>query len=188
MPDTNSLHDDLQFVRSAVDRSRHSVSPAVIWYLWAAISLVGFTLIDLRPQLVGLYWLVAAPVGFILSIWLASRTRARLGEINRATSRRWFEHWGALLVAVIVLILAGAIGGLDGRTIGLGAMLLTAVAYYTAGIHLESKLRWIGLVMILAVPALLFLQRWGWTATGVVLTVALLLTGLTSAREARNAG
>lgn len=188
MPDTNSLHEDLQFVRSAVGRSQRSDSPAIIWYLWAAISLVGFTLIDYRPQIVGLYWLVAAPVGFVLSFWLAGRARARLGQVDRATSRRWSEHWAALLVAVLVLILAGAIGRVDGRTVGLAAVLLTAVAYYTAGIHLESKLRWIGLVMVLAVPALLFLDRWGWTATGLVLTVSLLLTGLTSAREARHAG
>lgn len=188
MNEPSSLHEDLRYVRSAVDRSQRSRSPAVIWYLWAAISLVGFALIDLRPQAVGLYWLIAAPIGFVLSIWLARRSHARMGQSDRATARRWFEHWAGFLVVVILLVLAGALGGIDGRTIGLAAVLLTALAYYTAGVHLESKLKWVGLVILLAFPTLLFLGRWAWSATGAVLTISLFLTGLTSTREARNAG
>lgn len=187
MNDTKSLHDDLRYVRSAVERSHQSKSPSVIWYLWAAISLIGFALVDLRPSITGLYWVAAAPLGFILSIWLARRAYREAGLANHTTARRWTEHWAGLLVAFFLLVLGAFTGHLDGRTIGLSAVLLTALAYFTAGVHLESKLKWIGLLIVLAYPALLFLDRWGWTATGIVLTIALLMTGITSSRETTRA-
>jgi hypothetical protein len=188
MNDPTSLHDDLQFVRSAVERSQRAKSPSSIWYLWAAISLVGFALIDFRPQVVGVYWLIAAPVGFALSIWLARRSHVRSGQTDRAVGRRWIEHWAGLLGAVLLLMLAGATGQMDGRAIGGTAVLLTAFAYFTAGVHLEPRLKRIGILIALAYPILLYVVRWGWTGTGVIVAIALVLTAVSVARESRHAG
>ena len=53
---TEQLGKDLSYVRSVVDRAEVSASPPSIYLLWAAISLIGFTLQDFDAELAGQFW------------------------------------------------------------------------------------------------------------------------------------
>lgn len=70
MAATSDARGDLGYVRDVLKRSERTGFPAGIAYLWAAIGLVGFSLIDFAPERVGLYWSIASPAGFLLNAWL----------------------------------------------------------------------------------------------------------------------
>ena len=74
MTNTEELKEDIAYVRAAADRSDTNPIPS-IYLLWAAIGLCGFALVDFTDDYrwIGGYWLVSAPAGFCLSMWLGIR-------------------------------------------------------------------------------------------------------------------
>ena len=79
-----NIANDLAFVRTRVDRSDQSAFPSSILFLWAGIVLVGSVLIDVAPVLGGVFWIVAGPVGGVLSAILGWRW-----SMAGASSTRW---------------------------------------------------------------------------------------------------
>jgi hypothetical protein len=59
MTDEKNLQKDLSYVRTVLDRAEAGENPAVIYFLWAAISFIGFAMIDYVPKLTGFYWMIA---------------------------------------------------------------------------------------------------------------------------------
>lgn len=56
--------------------------------------------------------------------------------------------------------------------------MIVALGYYTAGIYLDRKLLFVGVLMALCYGATLFMRDWPWTFTfaGGVIAVSLLIT------------
>ena len=102
------LEGDLSFVRGALDASTRSKSPSALYFLWAAIVLIGFALVDFQPDLVPEYWTVAAPAGFVASAYLGWRHARRIGQGSASAGRRHLLHWGAVLAVVAIAALLGA--------------------------------------------------------------------------------
>lgn len=170
------LQADLGFVREAIERSRSPFSPPGIWYLWATITLVGFSMADFLPERVGLYWLVAVPVGIVCSMTLGIRHSRSVGQINRRAGRRMAFHWIGISVAMLLASMMVPLGMMSGRTLGSIALLLTSLAYYLAAIHMDRRLLWVALLLALGYIAVLFLAAYAWTLVGVVVAVALVVT------------
>jgi hypothetical protein len=102
------LQGDLRFVRSAIDASTRSPSPSALYFLWAVIVLIGFSLVDFQIDLVPEYWAVAAPAGFVASAYLGWRHARQIGQASASDGRRHLLHWGAVLVVVALAVLLGA--------------------------------------------------------------------------------
>jgi hypothetical protein len=58
---------DLHYVQEVVRSSERRSAPKAIYFLWAVICLVGFTLVDFAPRRVGIFWMIAGPAGFVAS-------------------------------------------------------------------------------------------------------------------------
>lgn len=185
MESSGRMQEDLQYVRDVVRRSEVSATPRAIWYLWAAIGLVGFALVDLAPERVPLYWMVTAPAGFLASAWLGWRHGRALGQQSWREGRAHVLHWAALLVGVFLLVPLAASGALPGATLAQVILLLVGLGYVLAGVHLVRPLLWVGLLMVAGYGALFFVERYAWTAIGVLVALALVLTAEASARHAR---
>jgi hypothetical protein len=55
-------------------------------------------------------------------------------------------------------------------------LLIIALAYFLAGVHLERPLLWISFVMVVGYAALFFIPAYGWTIVGAMTAVALAAT------------
>ena len=175
---TDRAQEDLRYVRRAVARGAEGAFPLPIASLWAAIALVGFALVDFVPELAGLFWLVAGPGGFLASVWLGSRLARREGEQDRAEAWRWAAHWGGLLAAIALSTLAVRAGAATWSGFGATLLLLLAVAYLTAGIHLHRSLLPVAAILAAGYPAVLFLDRYAWSVVGVAVAAAMLAGAL----------
>ena len=104
--------------RSVVDRrERENRGPVGINYIWAAYVIVGYTLLDFRPDFAGIFFMVGGIVGGI-GTWLVGKRSARKeGEYDRVMARRAMLHFGvgvvlAFLGTFVVLFLVLFVTGL----------------------------------------------------------------------------
>jgi len=188
MTQNKQLQQDLDYVRNVVRHHDSELGVPAIYFLWAAVILVGFALPDLAPRLAGRYWLLAGIGGGLLSWWLGAREAKRSGFNDAALGKRHGLHWlitgVAFLLSALPLILAR---GDQGAAVG-NFLLITGLSYALAGVHLNRPMLWSGLLMLVAYGVLqLFAPPYTWTITGVVIALSLVWAGL-SARRARNAG
>lgn len=174
------IEQDLGYVREVVSRSERGGTPRAIWYLWAAIGLVGFSLIDLRPEWVPLFWTIAAPAGFFLSVWLGWRHARRIGQDSRREGWAHLLHWGGMTVAIFLLVPLAARGGLSGEALAQAILLVVSLGYFLAGVHLERPLLWVGIALVIGYLGVVYVDGYAWTAVGVLIAIALVATARVS--------
>jgi hypothetical protein len=183
MTSAEQLKQDLDFVATAVRRHDLPVGVPAIYFLWAAIVLVGFALPDLAPHLAGPFWVIAGIGGGLLSWWLGARHARRSGINDTALGKRMGQHWLLGGVAFVLAALPVVTGRVD---IGVGVsyfLLLTGLLYALAGIHLIRPLLWSGLLMLAAYAVLvLFSPPYAWTFTGVTIALSLAWAGVHALR------
>lgn len=178
MHETKRIENELTYVRGLVTKADRGRAPASIYLLWAGICLVGFPLADFAPRYVGFFWMVAGPVGTLLSMVLGWRHSVRVGQVSRESGIRHGLHWMGTLAAIFLVVPLGALGTVGWNVVHHIMLLVIAFSYYLAGVHLERPILWIGLLMLAAYVALFFLKVYQWTIVGVVVAFALAATGL----------
>jgi len=176
MASTTNARDDLGYVRDVVNRSERNAFPAGIAYLWAAIGLVGFSLVDFAPERVGMFWSIAAPVGFFLSAWLGSRQAYTAGQLSARDGRGQLLHWGGLMVAIFLLYPLIAQGALEGEAVAQVILLFVALGYFLAGIHLIPALKWAALAMTIGYVITITVDGFAWTTLGVLYAAGLVIS------------
>lgn len=180
--DPSQMNDDLRFVRDAVERAERQSTPAAIYFLWAAIGLVGFALVDFRPHWVPAYWSVAGPGGFVASVALGWRHARRLGQFSAGEGQRHMLHWGGMLGAIALAVLMQINGLLSQDGLGAAILLLLALGYFEAGVHLDRTFLWLGLLMAAGYVFVIFAWPYAWTIVGLIVAVAFAAAGLRGGR------
>jgi hypothetical protein len=187
MVDNNQLQDDLRYVRSALDKSDAPTNPAAVYFLWAAITLVGFSLIEFGPRHTGLFWMIAGPLGGIASGLLGRRAGRARGQTSNAVGRRHWLHWSGMVGAIFLLIPLMSTRRIAPTEMPRLVLVLVAFAYFTGGAYLDRRLRWIGgavagcYLMTIAVPDMPHL----WTVTAVILALSFVACGIVTASVER---
>ena len=176
MADTRQLTSDLEYVSDVVRRSEGS-SPLALYLLWASVVLVGFSLVDLAPRRVGLFWIIAGPLGGIASAFIGRSQGLRLGQLGRAEGIRHAWHWSGMMLVLLMAAALGTTGVVDWSVLSRVFLLIVALAYFLAGVHLERPLKWIGLLMMAGYVALFFVPAYGWTMLGILVAAALVFCG-----------
>lgn len=170
------LESDLSYVRDAVRRSDNSKSPPSIYYFWAAVSLIGFAIVDYSPQHAGLFWMVAGPGGWIVSALLARAWCRKTGEMNRRMGLRYGLHWAGLLGAIFLLMFGASQGAWDMEAGGHLILLILSLTYFFAGLHMDRALLWVSLITLAGFIGLFFLTGPVWTITGIAVAIGLAMT------------
>jgi membrane protein implicated in regulation of membrane protease activity len=173
MSAAEKVHDDLRYVRDALQSADRASSPASIYLLWAAIGAVGFPLADFAPRWVPWFWLVASPLGLVTSLWLGHRQSRREGQLDNREAWRHGLHWLGLLLGAGLAVPLVATGRIDGATIGQVILLLVAIVYFLAGVHLDRALLWVSGLLAVGYLALFVITGWGWTVVGVTMAISL---------------
>jgi hypothetical protein len=183
MDNLDVLRGDLGFVRGALDASTRYSSPSAMYFLWAALVAIGFSLVDIRPDLVPKYWVVAGPAGFLASAYLGWRHARRIGQKSAADGRRHLLHWGAVLVVIALAVLLGIVTALPSNALLTAILLLLSLGYFTAGLHLDRFLLWVGLVMAAGAVVVTVVSLYAWTALGIALAASLTVGGIRNGRS-----
>jgi hypothetical protein len=170
---------DLGYVRDVVRRSERHAMPAAILYLWAGISVAGFAIVDFAPRSAGLYWLVAGLTGFVLSSWLGSRHARAIGQQSHEVGKRYMLHWGGMGVAIFLLSFGASGWGSSPRASSHAILLIVALSYWLAGVHLQPPLKWMGVIAGATYLALSLMDGfpYPWTVAGIVLAAGLVVAG-----------
>ncbi len=188
MSPSDSIKQDLQYIANVVRHRDRSPGVPAIYFLWAFIVLVGFSLPDFAPQYAGIFWLFAGIGGGLLSWYLGSRDALKNGVIDAELGRRHGFHWLAGGVAFVGVALPVVVGRADMAAAANSFMLVAALLYTLAGVHLERPLLWSGLVMFAAYAVLVvYNPPHAWTVAGITTATSLLWAGISTQRANRNA-
>lgn len=189
MTDDRQLREDLSYVRSVLARTTGASSPATLYFLWAVIVFFGFAMLDFAPDETGFYWMIAGPVGGVLSGFLGWRAARALGQVSSRLGRDHGLHWVGLMIAILLvfpLVATGAIRvGESPRII----LLIVAFAYWTAGVYLDGRLLWVAVVVAAGYLLTIFQREipYLWTLTGAVLAASFVVCGIITAARVRRA-
>ena len=177
MTDTASIKDGIAYVRAAAGRSQPGHVPAID-FVWAAICLCGFALVDLLgpgSMWIAVYWFATAPIGTAITWWVAVRTGRRDGQLDRRKGKTWASHFlGFGAVGLLGMGLAAS-GQLSWSGVGSLWILILALTYFLAGLHLERRLLPVGVVLAVGYVFTLFLPQYGFTTAGVLVAGALVV-------------
>lgn len=178
MPANDNIRDDLDYVASTVRQQERRSGVPAIYYLWAAIVLVGFALPDFAPRVAGPFWFVTGIGGGLLSWWLGARAERKTGVNDKALGGRYGWHWTIGGVGFFLAALPMILGRVDPATGTASFLLVGGLVYGLAGVHLERPLLWVGLMMLAAyVVMVVFAPPYVWTITGVVIALSLVWAG-----------
>ena len=96
-------------------------------------------------------------------------------------------HWAGMTVAIWLVIPLAVRGRLDWEAVSLVILIIVALGWYLAGVHLDRPMLWLGLLMAVGYVVLLFVNAYTWTILGALMAIGLvasaLLTGRTHAAE-----
>lgn len=179
MSTAEQLKQDLQYVKSAVERDREGRMPRGIAVVWAVYILIGFSGLDFRPDWAGIFLLVGGPVAYLISTRLGAGAALAAGITDRSSLRRHWLHWGSLFFAIVALLALAYEGRVEGQTFGQIILILAGLVYFLAGVHFQIRLfLWLGPLMMFGAVALTYIDRWGWTALGVLVAAGILASSL----------
>jgi hypothetical protein len=115
--------------------------------LMLIIALIGVILTDFSPHFSANYWFYAIPVFAVINIILS--WHAALG--HRQFVIAWHEllHWLALLVCIFMVYIFVHMGVFSNVLAGIFMLTLLALTTFLAGIHFDSMLIIIGIILML---------------------------------------
>jgi hypothetical protein len=183
MASPKQLTDDLEYLGALLRKSERGGSPFMIYALWAVLVLVGFSMVDFAPHRVGLFWFVAGPLGGVASAILGHRYALSIGQLNREEGLRHAWHWFGIMLAILLAVPLGVSGAVAWPVLSRVFLLIVALAYFLAGVHLERPLKWVGLLMMAGYVSLFFIPAYGWTLVGILVSLSLIVSGLVERRR-----
>jgi hypothetical protein len=184
MDEARNYEGDLQYVRQVVQKAEGIKAPVSIYYLWAVLCLVGWPMVDFAPRSVGLYWMIAGPVGFLLSGYIGWRYSRTLGQVSMRDGIFTALHWLGALVAMGLVSLLVINEILAPSGIPHVILLILAFSYFTAGLYQARPLLWIGVLLAVAYAVAVLIQGPVWTILGVVVAASLVASAHIGGRRA----
>ncbi len=180
---SSKIESDIEYVKDLVSKSDDLPSPSSIYVLWAVLITIGFSMVDFAPRWVGFFWMIAGPAGGLLSGYLGCKAGAKKGQMNREIGIKHALHWSGMLVFIFLAVLLGIMGIVHGVVISQIILLIVALGWWTAGVHFDRNFLWLGGMMALGFLGTLFLDKYAWTAMGILLGLTLIIIAMRKGRE-----
>ena len=175
MTSMETLQDDLRYVKGALVRREPAGGiPLSIALYWAAAMAIGFPMADFAPARIGLFWMIAGPLGFVYSLLMGHVASRDSGEVDHAYGLRIGLHFGGMMVAIFAAGLLFIGSELSGAVFGRIVLLLLALSYFSAALHLSRRLYFVAAILFAGFVALAFVDTYAWTAIGLLGAAALI--------------
>jgi hypothetical protein len=170
---TEKIGKDIGYVKNLVDKSEQLLTPPSVFVVWAVIVAVGFTLVDFAPRYVGFFWMIASPLGGLLSGFLGRKTGRSSGQIDNGTGRKHAVYWSGMLAITMLAVLLGVKGFVHGAVTSQIILLIVAMGWWGAGMLFDRYFLYLAGIMMAGFVATLFFSRYVWTAMGILLAITL---------------
>jgi hypothetical protein len=167
------LEADLGYIKDLVSEADRRPSARGLYLLWAVIILIGFSLVDLAPEYTGWFWMVAGPVGGILSGIIGHRYSLARGQLNRTDGIRHALHWSGMLMAVGFTVLLAVRSGMSGTDLSRMILIVITFGWWCAGVHFDRAFLTLGAIMGLGFLATMFIAKYVWLGLAIVLAAEL---------------
>lgn len=178
-PNMEKIESDIAFLRETVgERNKQKYTSIAIAILWAIIVAVGSLLNDFFHQYAGWYWLIAPLIGFFASFYLGSRASREYGTVSQKDKRSHGVHWGSLFFVFIAVLSIAHMHNLHGWVVGQLFMLISGLGGFFAGLHLDKRFLYPGIVMIVGSAAVDFLSPLPWTVVGFAFSASLIISAI----------
>jgi hypothetical protein len=185
--DVQQIGQDLEYVRSAMSRrQRADLGPPLIFYLWAAYVIIGYTLIDFRPQYSNPFFGIGGFVAGFLS-WVIGRHYARkTGQSDKQMAVRGMLHMfgGIMLSSAFVIALAELAPAFRPFT-GQVIVGFVGLIYFLWGVHFHRYFMLLGVLVMAGGATVGLVPHFGWTTLGIVIALGLILPTLFVPRVTR---
>lgn len=177
MSEAESIAADLRFVRDAVQRKDDDGGRTPLWipFTWGLVALAGCVVNDFAPRYAWAFWGVVPALAFLACWIIGGRAALAIGEYDRESGVRIGLHWSSIFYAAIPVVCLAFTGRIGGYVAGQLLILISGLVYFLAGVHFDRRWMPAGIVMMLGAAVLTFLTRYGWTALGVSLLLALVV-------------
>ena len=180
---SKKIEEDLGYVKNLVDKSELIMNPPSVFILWAAIIAVGFSFVDFAPKYVGFFWMIASPLGGLLSGFLGRKTGRARGQLDAGTGRKHAIYWSGLLTVTILAVLLGVRGFIHGAVTSQVILLVVAMGWWGAGVLFDRYFLYLAGIMMAGFTATLFLNRYVWTAMGLLLAATLTVIAIQKGKK-----
>lgn len=111
------------------------------------IALIGVVLTDFSPHISSNYWFYAIPLFALINIILS--WHAALGHRQFVVAWHELLHWLSLLVCIFIVYIFVHMGVFSNVLAGIFMLTLLALTTFLAGIHFDSLLIIIGIILLL---------------------------------------
>src|SRR5437660_2864352 len=158
------VREDLQFVRSVVERGEHQEGPTAVYWIWGVVTFIGFAMNDFAPRWDGLYWAVVGPLAGVATWLVVRRMLHRFGVADRKESVREWLQWVAMAVVIVLLAFDAGRGKIGGAVMGQLVLLVVGYTYFLTYVRRGDRVMLIaGLLMMAGFVALMFVTNYVWT-------------------------
>lgn len=113
----------------------------LIYALWGGLVALSFMVTAYSDISIGTYWVVALPVGMLLSAWIGITRSNKLGQRNSSFGKLTFAHFSIMAI----FMLASALGNDPASGI-----LILGMAYCLGAIHIDKWMSVFGVCCLLA--------------------------------------
>ena len=135
----NNDTKNLEYVKQILEASQSSNGYPAIYLLWGCIVFIGYAVTEYYLAWTSTYWLIAAPIGMVLSAWLGIRGSVQRGQQDNQTGDKYMLHFGLMLAFIFVAIFTQ-----EYRSI----LLLIGLGYCLAGLYLEKLMLGVGILSV----------------------------------------
>ena len=143
--------------------------------MWAAIVVIGFISMDYNMEW---FWIIGGTGGGLISMWLSRRAAETRGQVDPERAFRANMHWVGLVGGLLLSIPLQTTGLIDEATVGRIALLIIAICYFLAGVHLDRFMIWLGVLAAAAYGSTFFMSELTWSVPGAMIAIGLALAGV----------
>lgn len=178
-PNLEKIEADMAFLSEALgQRNEQKYTSITISILWATIVAIGCLFNDFYHQYAGWYWLVAPLLGFFTSFYLGSKAAQACGTSSTRDRRKAGLHWGSLFFVFIAVLSIAYTHHLDGWVVGQIFMLISGIGSYMAGLHIDKRFLYPGIVMVIGAAAVDYVGPYPWTVIGFAFAISLVISAI----------
>ena len=179
----SNAEQDLAYVQEVVKGAESAPSgPRAIYILWAVIYFTGFSLFDWNHRYAGIFWMIAGPIGGVVSFWLGRRSALRAGAASSRILKRHMLHWVGMGAAIFMALPLLWLDVMSSTALIKVILLIMAIGMFTAGIYLVRPYLWVGIALAVCYLAVMTVSALPWMVVGALSGGTMLLAAFLDER------
>lgn len=141
----NQNNDNLEYVKQILQASRGPNSVPSIYAFWGCVVFIGFAVLEFIPASASTYWLIAAPLGMVISAWLGIRSEKKLGQMSGEDGSHHLYHFGLMVGFIFLALFTQQYHSI---------LLLIGLGYCLAGLYIDRIMLVVGAMSALIYVAI----------------------------------